>query len=164
VEAIESRRRSPDTVSDESSSSATEPADGEYGVLLKSLEEESAPLTPLVAQQLMKKTLSGTRILDDASGLYRKPLSEEEALVRMPKSEGGQTWYAEIIPDEFFVEGRLKKGLKHRDFDVEHQAIKPRRPSLPITASDFFSSLTKIEGSQPRYIFYVREKKTLSRS
>jgi len=64
---------------------------------------------------------------------------------------GGLVWHATIIPDEYFVDGQLKKGLNRKDFDVENRRIKPRRPSLPVTATDFFSSLTKVIDNDDTY-------------
>jgi len=152
--AANSRSRSPTT---SIGSDGTDPADGELGMLLLALGEESAPLPPAVASE-MKRSVSGTLMDEEGGGrgdAYGHPLSVEEATSRIPSSAGGISWYATVIPDEYFVDGKLKRGLNQRDFDVEQQAIKPRRPSLLITASDFFSSLTKIPGPDgPRYIFH----------
>jgi len=140
-----------------------QPADGEFGLLLKSLEEESAPLSPRVEQELFltKRTLSGTLVhATEFESAYGRPLPPDEATARMPYdgASTGLKWYATLVPDEFFLaaSGKLRRGLNQRDFDLKTQAIKPRRPSLPVTSSDFFSSLTKIDGPRgPRYIFYV---------
>ena len=67
----------------------------------------------------------------------------------------GLIWYATIVPDEFLVQDGptlQRRGLHVKDFDLQQHSIKPRRPSLPMTASDLFTSLTKIDG--PRWIFH----------
>jgi len=146
------------------------PADGEYNVLLESLDDSSPPLTAAVKEELMhevfhgpskgfwedlKHTMSGRLWTKSDYSMYGKPLPEEEARELVPPNSDGMGWYATIIPDEFFKEGKLARGLNWRDFDVENSAIKPRRPSLPVTASDFFSSITKVDGPDngSRYIF-----------
>lgn len=65
-------------------------------------------------------------------------------------------WHVLVVPDNFFANGKLMAGLNKNDFDLDKKQIKPRRPSLPITCSDLFCSITKIEGSngQGRYIFH----------
>jgi hypothetical protein len=75
----------------------------------------------------------------------------------MPAGGTGLLWNATIIPDEFIVNGQVVKGSNKRDFDMKTKTIKPRRPSLPVTQKEFFSSVTEIyiEGeARPRYIFY----------
>lgn len=156
-----------DTASVASNDSAEMIGDGEYRVLMKSLEDESDESVPLPSkiEEFIKRTLSGTLIVEEGPGApgggegaaYGKPLSVDQAMERMPTSDGGLTWHATIIPDEYFgQDGKLKKGLNRRDFCNDRKEIKPRRPSLPVTAGNFFSSLTKIPGTQPRFIFYVR--------
>lgn len=160
AESQKSRSTSPtSSVASSVDTSNTEPAaDGEYRVLLKSLDEESLPLPPPVEldiQRTLSKQFGLDLIRDKEEAIYGHPLTPEEAAKRMPPSNEGFSYHATIIPDEYFVDGKLKKGLNQRDFDVEHQKVKPRRPSLPITASDFFSSLTKVDGPNgPRYILY----------
>jgi hypothetical protein len=130
-----------------SEASDGEPADGELGVLLHSLDEEEVS----GGSRSMERSVSAKT----GDSIYGQPLSVKEATERMPPGEGGLTYHSLIIPDNFFVNGKLFKGLAPRDFDLEKQSIKPRRPSLPMTASDLFSSLTKIDGPYgPRYVFY----------
>ena len=127
---------------------------GEMEILLQSLDEPCAPLAPSV-ESALHRSLSG--ILSSTSGdsYYGLPLSPEDAEQRMPQGDGGLTWYALVIPDLFFSDGRLIGGLNKRDFDTGKQEIKPRRPSLPMTASSLLDSLTKIDGENgPRYIFH----------
>lgn len=60
-----------------------------------------------------------------------------------------------INGEAFDKEGKLKKGLNARDFDLEHKRLKPRRASLPVFVSDFYSSLTRVDGPKgPRFIFH----------
>ena len=136
-------------------STSSDPADGEYNVLIQSLEdEETVPLTQQV-EKAMKRTMSGTYIDDNMDGVYGNPLLPEVAAERMPPQEGGLIWNCSIIPDDYFSGGKLKRGLNARDFDHERQTIRPRRPSLPVTQSEFFSSITRIKGPCGyRYIFY----------
>ncbi|KAL7556949.1 hypothetical protein ACA910_005298 [Epithemia clementina (nom. ined.)] len=129
---------------------------GEWEILLEGLEEPSPPLAPSIENEL-KRTMSLSGMLSSTSGdsYYGSPLSPEEAKERMPPGDEGLKWHALVIPDAFFNDGRLVGGLNKRDFDAETQKIKPRRPSLPITATDLLSSLTKVEGENgPRYIFH----------
>ncbi|KAG7346611.1 hypothetical protein IV203_005680 [Nitzschia inconspicua] len=85
---------------------------------------------------------------------YGKPLSPEEAARAVPPGDEGLIRYALVLPDNFSTNGKLLSGLNKRDFDMENGAIKPRRPSLPITMSDLLTSLTKVTGEDgPRYIF-----------
>jgi hypothetical protein len=135
------------------SSSSIDPADGEYHQLLKSIEDESPPLTHTVAATL-KRELSRSSLTDSA--WYGQPLSQEDAKELFPPGDSGLVWSATIIPDNYLVTGKMSHGLNRRDFDVEAGKIKPRRPSLPITAKDFFSSITTINGpskGQIRCIF-----------
>lgn len=133
---------------------------GEYKCLLEGMEkDQEIPLTLSVELEL-QKTLS-ERIVDhdgklehSIAALYGEPLSPEDAESLLPPGEGGLTWFATIIPNEFFQDGKLRKGLNHRDFDCNKKEVKPRRPSLPVTSSDFFASLTALDGpGGTRYIF-----------
>ena len=92
----------------------------------------------------------------NVKSVYGCPLSEEEAKAAMPYGDGGLIWHATVIPDEFFLsDGSLIRGLNKRDFDSASKTIKTRRPSLPLTMTQLFSSLTKIDGpTGPRYIFH----------
>ncbi len=123
-------------------STSSDPADGEYNVLIQSLEdEETVPLTQQV-EKAMKRTMSGTYIDDNMDGVYGNPLLPEVAAERMPPQEGGLIWNCSIIPDDYFSGGKLKRGLNARDFDHERQTIRPRRPSQP--ASNSITSLTDL--------------------
>lgn len=149
-----------ETQSTASSNSSFTPTDGEFLQLLECAEEDSAPLTAHV-QDVLKRQLSNTFLeVKETPSWYGHRLTKEEAMLMVPPSEvGGEglVWYATIIPDEFLSNGKLKRGLNKRDFDLEANKIKPRRPSLLVTASDFFASLTKIDdpsSPQARYIFH----------
>jgi len=131
-------------------------ADGEYLQLWESANMD-VEVTPLPS-----------RIEMTVDACYGHPLSVEQAQELMPCPTGGVdddggdenegiSWHAIIVPDQYFVGEKLKRGLNPRDFDAVHRRIKPRRPSLPVTTSDFFSSLTRVEGpakGQARYIFH----------
>jgi hypothetical protein len=137
-----------------SSVSSIDPVDGECFQLLNSVEEDSAPLTQKVVAAL-KRELSLKDLTEAA--WYGHPLSVADAQKLLPPGDGGLIWHVTIIPDAYFVNGKLTRGLNPRDFHAENSSIKPRRPSLPLTATEFFSSLTKIDGpakGQARYIFY----------
>ena len=148
-------------------SSEANTTNGEILQLLKSAEEDSLPLTAHVKAALTHQLSKSSSFLElDAlsehedtatpSSWYGHRLTQEEANVMVPPvalndgNEGGLVWYATIIPDAFFANGKLKRGLNKRDFDLDANKIKPRRPSLLVTASDFFSSLTKVEGHVPK--------------
>lgn len=145
---------------DETSSSTTsdDVADGELHLLHQGLEEPCAPLAPDVKQEL-KRNFSSC-LLGDEESYYGHPLSPQEAVARLPTSDTpGHVWNVTIVPDQFIVNGKLTRGLNKRDFDMERRAIKPRRASLPVAKTDFFSSLVKVpgsskDGSPPRYIFH----------
>jgi hypothetical protein len=162
--ATESNRSvSPVSSNDSSSvtasvSTSDAPMDGgEFKCLMEGMEEgREIPLTSSVEMEL-QRALSERRIEqlgDSTSALYGEPLSPIDAERLVPPGEGGLVWYSTIVPNEFFLDGKLRKGLNRRDFDLEKQEVKPRRPSLPVTSSDFFASLTSIDGPNGRrYIF-----------
>lgn len=133
---------------------SVDPADGEYHQLINSVEDDSPPLTQMV-EAALKRELSQKDLTKVA--WYGHQLSVEDATVQLPPGHGGLVWHATIIPDDFIVNGKLKRGLNHGDFDLDNGNIKPRRPSLPLTASSFLASLTKIKGAAgpaARYIFH----------
>jgi len=110
----------------------------------------AAPRPSLLYSEQTKKALS----LESA---YGHPLSQEEAAARLPIGPGGLVWHSLLIHgDPFDEDGKLKQGLNPRDFDSNAKTIKPRRASLPILASDFYSSLTQVEDNNggSRYIFH----------
>ena len=140
-------------------------ADGELRQLMESANEDSAPLPPRIEMAITREISVESHLKIDSltdQACYGHPLSVAEAQALMPvvdddEHQQGLIWHAWIIPDDFLVHGKLKRGLNARDFDLVHHKIKPRRPSLPVTARDFFSSLTKIPGPAPgqsRYIFH----------
>jgi hypothetical protein len=85
--------------------------------------------------------------------MYGHPLSLEQVEALLPSSEGGLVWKATIVPKPFLINGKLRSGLRRSDFDIEQKCIKLRRPSLPLTAKDFLSSLTYVDHSD-RIIFH----------
>jgi hypothetical protein len=119
---------------------------------------------------------------EEGTAIQKLSSSTTAAAVQPPT---GLIHHATLIPDEFVVRGRLLRGLNPRDFENVPAAtattaktknpttsgsssaaglqkpppkIKPRRPTLPITFTELFSSLTKIDSfSGPRYLFYVRQ-------
>jgi hypothetical protein len=109
-------------------------------------------------KQELKRTFSSCLLGGDVESYYGHPLSPEEAGARLPPGEQGQVWSVTIVPDQFIVDGKLHRGLSKRDFDMDQKTIKPRRASLPVTETDFFSSLVKVpgkgNGQPPRYIFH----------
>jgi hypothetical protein len=126
---------------------------GEDRELFKSFEEESPEFTMPDIQITMPSKEVATMKLGES--FYGHPLSEEQAAEALPIGDGGLTWHALVVPNEFFRQGKLRKGLSKGDFNVETQTVKPRRPSLPVTANHFFSSLTRIQGPDgPRWIFH----------
>jgi hypothetical protein len=142
-------------------------ADSEFMYLVENtLEATTLTDEPQQHQQWIplrqyKRTAYAGQSLDNdeshrAVPYYREPLSVDAAKERMPPETGGLSWYATIIPDDIFVDGKLRKGLVERDFDLVKQQVKPRRASLPVTSRDFFASLTAIDGpnGKPRYIFH----------
>jgi hypothetical protein len=146
-----------DSAGEASSDQSTLLDQGEYDMLIRSFDEESPPppFTP-DEQGQPQPDVSISFQLSGVSGesRYGFPLSVKEAEEKMPAGDEGLIWYATIIPDAFVKDGKLRKDLNKRDFDVSNATIKPRRPSLPVTAADFFSSLTKIQGPNgPRYVF-----------
>ena len=132
----------------------TESPDDEIKLLMQSQDDDPAPLTEstrAAVQASMKKTLSGMLSDESSEATYGRPLSVEQASERMPPEKGGLKWQAILVPDKFIIEGKLLRGLKPRDFDLEREAIKPRRAVPPIFLRDFVSSLTRVGN---RYIFY----------
>jgi hypothetical protein len=149
--------------------------DGEFAILAATLEYESggAVVPQQQQQQQQQQTLqhlpatagSGKPLhrltSQRVEPMYGCPLSPEEAVSLLPPAgdSPGLVWHATVVPDNFCRNGQLTlRGLNKRDFDLESGTIKSRRPSLPVTISDLFSSLTKIDsgpdGGGPRYIFH----------
>ena len=120
---------------------------GEVAILAATLEDASS---------VESVNSSNSKVLTSLMTLssYGKPLPDEEASKVLPPGKDGLVWHATVIPDNYFHHGKLIRGLNRRDF-LDDGTIKPRRPSLPLTMTDLFSSLTKIQGPEgPRYIFY----------
>mmetsp|Transcript_49477 Transcript_49477/g.152660 ORF Transcript_49477/g.152660 Transcript_49477/m.152660 type:complete len:375 (-) Transcript_49477:47-1171(-) len=74
------------------------------------------------------------------AAVYGDPLSPEKAAAFLPMGGGGITWVATIVGDEW----------KGPDVDADGE-IRPRRPNLPVRASDFESSL--VETKDGRWVF-----------
>jgi len=134
---------------------------GELALLTKTLTPDHAsPPTSddeQEEQEQKQATVEAPSSLDVQS-VYGKPLSEDKARAIMPQetSADGLVWYCTIIPNDYVVDGKLRlRGLNARDFHHQTQEIKSRRPSLPLTVSDFFSSITKVEedDGSSRFIF-----------
>jgi hypothetical protein len=172
-----------DPVIDSDSDSESGDYDGELDILLESLDHDSdeAPVTEAI-ERALEKSLSNLAFgashalesLTDESkkdgdpkaeqraktlsleSAYGNPLSVEDAEKLMPPGEGGLIWHSLLIKGEpFDKNGNLQKGLNPRDFDLEKKKLKARRPSLPVLAKNFYSSLTRIEGPKgPRFIFH----------
>ena len=130
-----------------------EHADGEFLTLVNALEEPSPPLAEEITSSIRQ---SFSNIYDTGGGFYGNPLSAKDAAAEMPDGNEGLIWNATVIPNMFFVDGKLRHGLNRKDFDLDNKTIKPRRASLPITETDLFSSITKIEApdGRKRYIFH----------
>ncbi|CAB9525176.1 expressed unknown protein [Seminavis robusta] len=118
------------------------------------IQEPHPPSDPIMKglSDTAKKTLS-------TESSYGHPLSAEEAAKRVPPGEDGLQWHATLINgDPFDTNGKLKKGLHPRDFDLETKTIRPRRASLPVLAKPFFASLTRVQdepnGTSARFIFH----------
>lgn len=90
----------------------------------------------------------------DVEAVYGIRLTEEEAVAAVPAGDEGLVRYSLVLPDNFCSHKKLIGGLNNRDFDVETGSIKPRRASLPMTQTQLFTSLTKVDGPEgPRWIF-----------
>jgi hypothetical protein len=131
--------------------------DGEYAILAATLMDLVVSSDHTARSSDTTASTSAPPITSDKA-FYGSPLSKEEAAKRMPPGSGGLVWKAIVIPDNFCSEnGKILRGLNRRDFHVANNtaSIKTRRPSLPITVTELFSSLIKIEGTggSPRYIF-----------
>eukprot|EP00980_Cylindrotheca_fusiformis_P026549 scaffold16396_cov140-Cylindrotheca_fusiformis.AAC.10 len=138
--------------SDDSVSSELDYNTGELRMLAETLGFVSDP------SEGTASTETESRGSSDASrefeAVYGPPLDPDDAALVVPEGEEGLVWRSLVIPDDFISKGVLMSGLNKRDFDLDSHEIKPKRPSLPMTQSQLFSSLTKIEGSKgPRYIF-----------
>ena len=183
-----SSTRATDSLHGSSSVGSTGVADGEYHQLLHTLDDDdiSSPLPEKVVAALHRE-LSFTEVdqiaaqiivpplappsvvISDSSAWYGHPLSPIDAELQMPTDGGGGLiWNVTIVPDQFLLPNKIKRGsgLNHRDFISNREEtskegsilIKPRRPSLPVSANDFYASLTKIESTmqrnRARYIFH----------
>lgn len=150
---------SDDETSSDTKSDVADIADGELINLVEGLEE-SPPLTAEICTSIRESfrdfTEADISVANGEEAFYGHPLSPEKAAEEMPMGVEGLEWNATIIPDAFFVDGKLRRGLNKKDFDLETKTIKPRRASIPVTAEDFFSSITEIDGpdGMKRYIFH----------
>ena len=126
--------------------SFSEISSGEFRVLTESLEDHEKVSVPTD----QPPQLTSLAVLP----VYGNPLSEEEAAHVVPPGEDGLVWHSIVIPDNFCTGGKLMGGLNKRDYDLTNATIKPRRASLPVTQSELFTSLTKIQGPNgSRFIF-----------
>jgi hypothetical protein len=122
-------------------------SEGELQILSEDLDSES-----LDTSRDSKTTKLLTSL--DVEAFYGERLSEEAAVEAVPPGEDGLLRHAIVIPDRFCTNGKLIGGLSKKDFDLSNGSIKPRRASLPVTQTQLFTSLTKVEGPQgPRWIF-----------
>lgn len=123
------------------------PLDGELAILALSLELRDDDYSSIETSSSEKRA---SQITESS---YGHPLSVEEATKLMPPGGDGLVRHATVIPDDYFHQGKLMRGLNKRDF-LDNGEIKSRRGSLPLTMTQLLSSLTKIDGPEgPRYIF-----------
>jgi len=128
---------------------------GELLILEQDLEEDQ-PARPEIPQgKNGDKAYSSSLTSLNVNARYGERLSEEGAIQAVPPGDDGLVRHALVIPDKFCSNGRfLVGGLNKRDFDVANGKIKPRRASLPVTQTQLFTSLTKVQGPEgPRWIF-----------
>ena len=132
---------------------------GEMELFMEAMDQDqdAIPLAPKV-EVAFRKSMSNNNLLEMTKGesFYEDAnLTEDQAAKLLPEGNTGLKWHALVIPDLFFRDGKLLRGLNKKDFNFENQEIKPRRPSLPITADSLFKSITEVTGSdgQTRYIF-----------
>lgn len=124
-------------------------SNGEFRILTEALDD--ADLEAVTAVEMPTSTRLTSQLTEP---LYGRPLSPDDAALAVPPGDDGLVRHAIVIPDKFCSHGKLISGLNKRDFDVKNGEIKPRRASLPITQSQLFTSLTKVDGPDgPRYIF-----------
>jgi hypothetical protein len=119
--------------------------------------EQSSVASSSSGQFSVEKDPVVTRLLPslNVESHYGEPLSEGDAILAVPPGNDGLIRHAIVVPDCFCSKGKLIPGLNKRDFDVTSGTIKPRRPSLPLTQSQLFTSLTKVQGTDgPRWIFH----------
>jgi hypothetical protein len=81
------------------------------------------------------EALSGVPPSACLDSMYGQPLSPEEAAAKCPPGGGGLVYHAHLLPDDWTPPSDLA--------DTSTNEIKPRRPTLPVRASDFFSSLVQ---------------------
>jgi len=94
----------------------------------------------------------------ESKTVYGPPLDGDQAAAAVPEGKEGLVWHSIVVPDDFIVKGKLLAGLNKRDFDLSTNEIKSRRASLPVTQTQLFSALSRIEGtSGPRFIFCCEE-------
>lgn len=142
----------PTEESGDSSGSELDYSCGELRMLSEAFEFIADASEATASTEIESKASSAD--LEGALAAYGPPLDEDEAALAVPEGEEGLVWRSLVIPDEFISKEVLMSGLNKRDFDFSAHEIKPRRASLPMTQSQLFSALTKIEGSKgPRYIF-----------
>lgn len=127
---------------------------GELRILSEDLEDQSGSVATPEGKRDSKTSGANFLTSVNVSASYGERLSEEEAIRAVPPGEDGLMRHALVIPDKFCTNGKLVGGLNKRDYDLSDGSIKPRRPSLPVTQSQLFTSLTKVDGPDgPRWIF-----------
>jgi hypothetical protein len=111
--------------------------DGEINV-------EGLPLTDVRPLNIGRR-LSATELAVGKSeslvSVYGSPLPAAEAAAACPPGDGGLIFHAQLVDDDW-------THPKHTDAEGN---IKPRRPNLPVRASDFFRSLVQTDDG--RWLF-----------
>mmetsp|Transcript_26534 Transcript_26534/g.64671 ORF Transcript_26534/g.64671 Transcript_26534/m.64671 type:complete len:484 (+) Transcript_26534:125-1576(+) len=116
------------------------------------LDGDTTSESTVSAESVGSRVNSGNS--ENLEALYGPLLDADQAAAAVPEGKEGLVWHAIVIPDDFIVNGKLVSGLNKRDFDLQAHEIKPRRASLPVTQTQLFSALSKVEGSKgPRFIF-----------
>jgi len=157
------------SISSSSMSSAANP--GELTMLMEALQVENEDVIPLTHSQSIENlkgyTTTSSSTTTPSPATMTKNDNDNNVIAEV--YYGTNTWKEEeidayskygiirkalLLPNKFETNGKLIKGLNPRDFK-NGTTIKPRRASLPITKSDFFSGLSKLQGPQKsHYIWY----------
>jgi hypothetical protein len=121
---------------------------------LKMLSEAFDILADLTDGSTSEESKISSTKGEGSKAVYGVSLDDDQAATAVPEGEDGLIYHSLLIPDDFISNGTLMNGLNKRDYDFNTNEIKDRRASLPVTQTQLFSSLTKVEGSEgPRYIF-----------
>ena len=94
---------------------------GEMELFMEAMDQDqdAIPLAPKV-EVAFRKSMSNNNLLEMTKGesFYEDAnLTEDQAAKLLPEGDTGLKWHALVIPDLFFRDGKLLRGLNKKDFN-----------------------------------------------